>query len=149
MADAMTSRIPPGGLRYRAATVEVDRLATRAAGDDRIPVSLSSEAPVEMRYGTEILVHTREAVDFRHVVNGALPFLDGHDSTRQLGVVEDVRLGPDRRLRGMLRKGNHPDAEWMFRDIAAGLRPNISLGYIVSEYDPNQRNALRATRWTP
>lgn len=139
-----------GRKQIRTATLELDALATRAEGEERIPVALSSDTPVERRYGYEVLVHTREAVDLTYATDG-LPFLDGHDSDRQIGLVEDVGIGPDGKLRGMLRMGNHPDAAWIFRDIEAGIRRNISVGYRIDALEPdeNQEDLYRATRWTP
>jgi HK97 family phage major capsid protein len=147
MSEEVRKAPTPGAMQHRVVTVE---LTERVAGDDRIPVAISSEYAVERSYGREVLVHTREAVDMEHAERG-LPFLDSHDPTRQLGIVEDVHVGPDRKLRGMLRKGNHPDAEWVFRDIEAGIRCNLSGGYmhLEAERDASDRDLYRVTRWRP
>jgi HK97 family phage major capsid protein len=146
----MTDTSPIGKILRRSVTVERDRLATRAAGDDRIPISISSEEPVDRMFGREILVHTRDAINLDHARDG-LPFLADHDGTRQLGLVEDVHLRADGKLAGRLRKGNHPDASWYFKDIESGIRSNISVGYQINDLSPDENDAqtFRAIRWTP
>lgn len=139
-----------GHKQTRSAALELDALASRAEGESRIPVALSSEQPVERWYGREILVHRAEAIDLSYAGEG-LPFLDGHDAERQIGLIEDVTLGADGKLRGMLRMGNHPDAGWIFRDIESGIRKNISVGYRIDELAPDTEDdgLYRAMRWTP
>jgi HK97 family phage major capsid protein len=145
----MTQLPKPGDVFHRRVTVERDALATRAAGDERIPISISSGVTLERHFGREILVHTPEAINFEYAKNG-LPFHADHDSTRQIGLVEDVALAPDGKLRGMLRKGNHPDSDWYFKDIEAGIRSNISVGYRLDELDTEaEPGTYRWTRWAP
>lgn len=76
-----------------------------------------------------------------------------HDTRAQIGLLEDVRLGPDGKLRAMARAGNHPDASWVFADIRSGIRPNISVGYRVYEIQPDGTrdgiDVYRVTRWMP
>jgi len=82
-----------------------------------------------------------------------LPFLMDHDTRTQIGLLEDVKLGRDGRLRAMARAGNHPDAPWVFADIRAGIRPNISVGYRVMEMkleaSDERGDTYRVTRWMP
>ncbi len=58
-----------------------------------------------------------------------LPLLLDHNQRVQVGLVENIRLDKDRRLRGDPRPGNHPDAEWVAKDIRGGIRKKISVGY--------------------
>lgn len=109
-----------------------------APADDRIPVAISSEAAVERmdwmtgeRY-LEILGHGPGEVDLSYARDG-LPFLLHHDTRIQVGLIEDVRLDADRRIRGMIRQGNHPDAAWAFADIRDGIRKKVSVGYDPGE----------------
>src|SRR5687767_10374946 len=76
--------------------------------DDRVPIALSSEEPVE-RYDwwegerfNEVLDHSSSAVDLSRATDG-LPFLMDHSVREQIGLIEDVTLDADRRLRGMVR----------------------------------------------
>ena len=76
-----------------------------------------------------------------------------HDTRTQIGVLEDVTLGKDGKLRAHARAGNHPDAAWVFRDIRDGIRPNISVGYRVLEMklegSDERGDTYRVTRWLP
>lgn len=142
-------------MQRRAMTLALDEeaLATRAEGDSRIPISLSSEAPVERWFGREILDHSKEAIDLTYARNG-LPFLMDHDTRTQIGLLEEVKIGKDGKLRAMARPGNHPDATWVFADIRGGIRPNISVGYRVMELkleesSDERGDTYRVTRWMP
>ena len=71
-----------------------------ASDGDRFAISISSEAQVPRWYGTEILDHSSGAVDLTRAANG-LSFLVDHDTGDQVGIVENVALGADRKLRGL------------------------------------------------
>ncbi len=97
-------------------------------------MAISSEAPCERydwwtgdRY-LEVLSHQPGDINLSYARDG-LPFCLDHDTTQQIGLLEDVTLGADGMLRGMLRAGNHPDAGWCMADIAAGIRKKVSVGY--------------------
>jgi hypothetical protein len=94
--------------RTAALEVDTEALETRAADDDRVPVAISSEFPVERTDWTtgrpylEVLEHSRGAVDLSRAARG-LPLLAAHDAGDLYGVVEELRLGRDRKLRGFIR----------------------------------------------
>lgn len=139
--------------------VEASALSTRAAGDDRLPIALSSEHPVErIDYVTgarflEVLDHSAGAVDLTRAQQG-LPFLLSHDDGDQFGIVEDVRVGSDKKLRGMLRFSRGQRAQEIRRDVEDGIRRSVSIGYAagdqyVSETTSDGRPVRRFTRWMP
>lgn len=139
-AGAEQERIRPA-MVTRVMTLELDAPVTRANGeeDPRIPIAISSESPVERydwwtgeRY-LEVLDHGPGAIDLSYA-KGGMPFLMDHNARAQIGLIEDVRLDSDRKLRGLVRMGNHPDATWVEKDIRAGIRTKISVGY-----DPGER----------
>ena len=72
--------------------VDQEAMATRAEGDERIPISLSSEQPVERWFGREILDHSAAAVDLTYARAG-LPFLMDHDTGTQIGLLEAGGVG--------------------------------------------------------
>ena len=97
-------------------------------------LAASSESPV-LRYDWwtgeryyEVLDHSKGAVDLSYARDG-LPFLLDHVQRVQVGIVENVKLDADKRLRGTPRMGNHPDAAWVEKDIRAGIRKKVSIGY--------------------
>ena len=116
-------------------TREVTLSATRMKDDTgRLAVAFSSEAPVERfdwRTGetyVEVLDHTAGAVDLSYAKDG-LPFCLDHNLSKMVGLLEDVTIDEDRIGRGWFRQGNHPDAEWVAKDMADGIRKKISFGY--------------------
>ena len=138
MADTINPFSPrsaenPSGALYREFTVT---LAARSEDDTdpRLPIAISSEAAVERydymkgeRY-MEVLDHTTGGVDLTYARDG-LPFCLDHSLRSQVGLLEDITIDDDRVIRGKLRKGNHPDAQWVFDDMAAGIRKKVSIGY--------------------
>jgi HK97 family phage major capsid protein len=138
-----------------------DELNARAESEDRrIPVAISSENPYQ-RYDwwegqtyLEVLDHSPESVDLSRAEDG-LPFLLDHNRTIQVGLLEEVRL-EDKKIRAEIRMGNHPDADWLERDIRAGIRTKISVGYTrdpnnieKTQGEDDKLPTVRIKRWTP
>jgi HK97 family phage major capsid protein len=107
----------------------------RAVGKARggLSISISSEKPVlryDWRSGEEyfeVLDHSENGPDLSYARDG-MPFLMDHSLRAQLGLIENVRV-EERKLRGDVRFGNHPDAAWLEKDMRAGIRKKISVGY--------------------
>lgn len=130
------SRDNPHGTLTRNFTVEVIKRDAEGEeeSDDRIAVAISSEAGV-IRYDwttgeryVEVLDHSKDGPDLSYAKDG-LPFCLDHSLWAQVGLLEDLEIGDDRKLRGMMRKGNHPDADWLFADMKSGIRKKVSIGY--------------------
>lgn len=140
MADKQAVAEPASRTLYRDFAVEVDRaaLSARAEGDDTIPVALSSELPVERwDWGTgerylEILDHGPDSVDLSYARDG-MPFCFEHSRRDQRGLLENVRVDPDRRLRADLRFSRNPAGQELRVDILDGIRKKVSVGYWLSE----------------
>jgi HK97 family phage major capsid protein len=146
-----------GGALFREATV------TRAPADAQtagaLEIALSSEAAVERwdwRTGEtylEVLDHSPLfGPDLTYARDG-LPFCMDHSVATQIGLVESLHLGADRVLRGVVRQGNQPEAEWIFEDMRDGIRKKISIGYWPGETYTQEKNAQgqivrRYTGWT-
>jgi len=121
--------------------------AVRADGEDedeRIGIAISSETEEIERIDwwtgdrfIEILDHSPEGIDLRYAEDGLAFLLEhgefGSAGRAQLGLVEDVEVGSDRKLRGNVRFGAHPDAGWVRSDMAAGIRNKVSVGYKILE----------------
>lgn len=141
--------------------VDSDAMQTRAAGDDRLPISISSETPVERydfwegeRYN-EVLDHSPDAIDLSYARDG-MPFLVDHDTGEQVGLIEDVRVSADRKLRGMVRFSKAQRAQEIRQDMVDGIRKKISVGYRIDTNNlertqsPGEVNpTVRVKRWTP
>lgn len=139
-------------LLTRTLTIERDALTTRAAGDERIPVSLSSDVPVDRSFGREILLHTSAAIDMSRAVNG-LPLLFNHDTDTPIGRLEDVKLRKDGRLGAMMRFSANPKGQEVLRDVLDNILTDTSIGYKITAWDESRGEdgmpTYTATRWTP
>ena len=121
--------------------------------EDRFDISISSEYPVERWFGTEILDHSPEAIDLSRAKQG-LSFLDSHDYKSIVGIVEKVKVGDDKKLRGVLRFSRNAPAQQVKTDIQDKIRRFISVGYQVREYvleksSKDEGDTYRATKWAP
>jgi HK97 family phage major capsid protein len=133
---APETRENPVGFRTR----EFTAVAERAGETDDAPlrIAISSEAAVpryDWRTGEEydeVLDHAEGGVDLSYVRDG-LPFLLDHDLSQQIGLGTAPTLDADRALRTEVQRGNHPDAAWVFADMAAGIRKKVSIGYWPGE----------------
>jgi HK97 family phage major capsid protein len=143
---------------------EEDAERNAAAADTApIPIALSSEQPV-LRYDWwtdetyyEVLDHSPRSIDLSYATDG-LPFLDAHQSysaEKMHGLIENVKVGKDRVLRGMLRMSRAPESQRIAMDIRDGLRKKVSVGYIVGEEFTQEKTAgseyptRRYTNWMP
>jgi HK97 family phage major capsid protein len=121
--------------------------------EDRFNISLSSEYPVARWFGTEILDHSPEAVDLSRAKLG-LSFLDSHDFKSIIGIIDNVAIGADKKLRGVLQFSRSATAQQIKTDILDKIRRFVSVGYQVNEYvleksSKTEGDTYRATRWMP
>lgn len=118
-----------------------------------LPISFSSEFPVERWFGTEILDHSPDAVNLGRLNDGA-PLLLGHNWDDQIGVVESAQVSGDKIGRAIVRFGKSARAEEILQDVIDGIRTKISVGYRIDEMvlekqEKDKGDTYRATRWTP
>lgn len=97
-----------------------------------VELAFSSEAEVERWWGIEVLSHDPASVKLERLRDGA-PLLMDHKYSDQIGVIESVSLGADRRGRAVVRFGKSARAEEIFRDVVDGIRRNVSVGYTVRD----------------
>lgn len=136
----------------RTLPVTLGRTETTEKGDERTPIAISSEHPVERWFGREILDHSASAIDRTYLDQG-MAVLCEHDTREHIGVLEDVELGADRVLRGFVRYDDGPEAERVKRQVKNGIKRFTSVGYalhdIKLEESADDGDTYRATRWTP
>lgn len=144
-----TPRTLKTGTMHRSATF------SRAEIDDTartVLLAFSSETPVDRWFGAEVLDHTASSVRLGRL-NNAGPLLMDHDSTCQIGVIEQVTLGQDRVGRALVRFGKSDDAEEIFQDVKDGIRQHVSVGYrvhkMILESKQGNTETYRATDWEP
>lgn len=118
-----------------------------------VRLSFSSEEPYQRYFGYEILGHEKGEVDLVRLNNGA-PLLLGHDTTKQIGVVEIAKVS-EGRGEALVRFSKSQLAEEIYQDVKDGIRRNVSVGYEVNKMvlvEASQKDDIetyRVTRWTP
>jgi HK97 family phage major capsid protein/HK97 family phage prohead protease len=117
-----------------------------------VELAFSSEVPVARWFGEEVLDHSPGAMRAERLEQGAA-LLINHDWDDQIGVVESVSIGDDRRGRAVVRFGRSARANEIWQDVADGIRKHVSVGYSVRkiEVEPRkgQPDLVRVTEWEP
>lgn len=115
-------------------------------------LSIASEEPYERWWGVEILEVRKDAIRDARLKSGA-PLLVGHDSDRQVGVVEAYEITPAKKLRVLARFSKSAYAEEIWQDVLDGIRRNTSVGYIIHdlvlERQQEDVSTYRVTDWEP
>lgn len=117
-----------------------------------VELAFSSETPVSRWFGDEILDHSPGAVRLDRLEDGAA-LLVNHDWDDQVGVVERIEIGEDRRGRAVVRFGRGARADEIFQDVVDGIRRHVSVGYMVHKVEIETRRGepdlVRVTDWEP
>ena len=101
-----------------------------------VDLAFSSEEPYDRSFGTEILSHNPEDVDFSFIASGRAPLLLNHDLEKQIGVIEEAKISDaDKVGRAVVRFGKSKLADEVFRDVIDGIRSNVSVGYEIMKMD--------------
>lgn len=81
------------------------------------------------------------------------PLLDLHRLGEQIGVIEEVWLGEDRRIRARVKFSKSVKGEEFFQDVIDGIRRHVSIGYIIHEMVLTARgdngDTYRIIDWEP
>lgn len=117
-----------------------------------VELAFSSEFEGERWFGIEILDHAPESIRLDRLRDGGALLVD-HDWSDQVGVVESVTIGADRRGRAVVRFGRSARANEIFQDVVDGIRKHVSVGYrvhgakLVETRDDT--DVYRITDWEP
>ncbi len=123
-------------------TVEAAAKRAGGEGEDLVEMSISSEAPYERWFGIEILRHSPESVDLSRLSDGRHPFLVGHDTEKQVGVIKRAFLDPDdKKLRGAVKFSRSAFAQEIRQDVEDEIRTLISVGYMIDEVEEIEKAA--------
>lgn len=102
--------------------------------DTIVRATLSSNRPYYRHFGYEILEHSPNAINLERAQGDSLPLLWGHDQSEQIGRVSDVNVR-DGKLHGKLIFGSSERAQSIKKDIENGIIRNMSIGYLIDEFD--------------
>lgn len=141
---------------YRAGTLQARAVAEGEEDKRIVDLTFSSEAEVDQWFGTEILGHDAGEIKLDRLKTGSAPLLVGHNSDDQIGVIESVSLGSDRRGHAVARFGKSARAEEIYQDVKDGIRTAISCGYRIHEMKlvsstagKKAKDVYRAVKWEP
>ena len=141
------------GIFYRMIDGGVD---VRGVDEEKrtMPLSFSSEMPVDRYFGKEILDHEKKSVDLSFLNSGRAPLLKDHYTFEQTGVVESAKVGADRMGRAVVRFGKSQLADDEFNDVKDDIRSNVSVGYrikkmVLEEENSEGLDTYRVTDWEP
>lgn len=137
-------------IRTRTATLEIK--GRKASADGSFPCTVSTETPVTRRGPRgpfeEVLSHSPGAVN---LARAPLPVIESHDRSKvNVGILQNLKVGADRRLRGDLVLGQSQRGRELAADVEAGIVTGISVGYVIDadEFDETAQRQT-ATAWTP
>ena len=120
-----------------------------------VVIGVSSEEPVQRRFGYEVLGHKEEEIDMEFMASGRSPLLLDHDATKQIGVVEEFGIDKaNKRTVAKVRFSKNRMAEEVFEDVKDGIRQNISVGYQVNSMQKEDEEiqdvpVYRVNSWSP
>lgn len=117
-----------------------------------VELAFSSEIEVQRWFGVEILDHDTGSVRLDRLRDGGALLVD-HDWSDQVGIVESVTIGADRRGRAVVRFGKGARASEIFQDVVDGIRRHVSVGYRVLnaklQETRDDGDVFRITDWEP
>lgn len=150
----MTIRKLPETLapQRRAATLSFKRDASAADGGvdleaRTVSLAFSSESPIDMWYGTEVLSHAPGAMR-TGVRQQSMPLLFNHCRDDLLGIVASVSIDGDRRGRAQIRFGADERGDWAMKQVADGILVNVSFMYRVFKFvEDTEAETLTAIDW--
>lgn len=149
LALAIGTRTIEGREVFRELSIAKDSINVEAR---TVELAASSEYPVERWFGNEILDHSASSIRMGRLQNFA-PLLDMHWRGDQIGVVEEVWLSEDRRIRARVRFSKSTKGEEFFQDVIDGIRRHVSIGYIIHEMVLVSRadsgDTYRVVDWEP
>ena len=133
------------GRQYRKVSISAYDKETHT-----VTMAVSSSTPVERYFGVEVLSHDKGALNADRLKSG-IALLFNHDYDQHLGRSQSYELGDP--LHVTCRFGSNPLALEKEGDVETGILVDVSIGYIVDEWDivENAKTGVRtytATKWT-
>lgn len=146
--EAGTMKMKPQQRFIRLAQSAEDSQATIVDAEKRTTTfSFSSEEPVPMWYGTEVLSHQPGSARLDRINTGG-PLLYNHNPDDLLGVVERAWIGNDKRGYCTIRFGLDERGEWAMKQVQDRILQNVSFMYRVHVYETdNDTDVCTATDW--
>jgi HK97 family phage major capsid protein/HK97 family phage prohead protease len=146
----MTIRKKIDTLEPQRRTLSMRGQEVKADAESRtVRFSFSSEEPIDMWYGTEILSHAPGAVRIAQRQQ-TMPLLFNHDRDDLLGVVESIGVGADKRGYCDVRFGRDERGEWAMKQYNDDVLVNVSFMYRVYKFiEDIEEECYTAIDWEP
>lgn len=147
MSDHRTLKLPAKMLRVAT----LDASAINEA-DRTVPISFSSETPVDRWFGKEILDHSAKSVRMDRL-NTAGPLLFNHNTDAHIGRVQSAEIAKDRTGRALVKFSRSKLGEEKWQDVKDGILREVSVGYRVHGMTLEKREGeietYRCDDWEP
>lgn len=105
--------------------------------ENKLVFSCASPAPYTREYDdliyNEVLEISENSIDFTRLVDQRSPLLFEHDMEKQIGVVDKAWI-ENEKLYVAVRFSKSKFAQEILADIRDDIRRNVSIGYIVNDY---------------
>jgi len=112
-------------------------------------LAFSSEEPVSMWYGTEVLSHAPGAMR-QGQRQQTMPLLFNHDSDDLIGVVQSIDMTGDGVGRATVRFGKDERGAWAMSQADDGILVNVSFAYRVYKWlEDTEADTITAVDWEP
>ena len=136
--------------QFRSAAIRSEYIDSE---NRRVRIALTSETPVSRSFGLEILDHSAESIDASFMSQGRSPLLKDHNTSEQIGVVENYFIDKTaKRTIAEVRFGKSDLANEIFNDVKDGIRQNVSVGYNITSMERDnsfEEVAYRVNGWVP
>lgn len=117
--------------------LRIDNISENENSSNKLTFSCASPAPYTREYEdliyNEVLEISDTSIDFTRLVDQRSPLLFEHDMEKQIGVVDRAFI-KDEKLYVDVRFSKSKFAQEILADIRDDIRRNVSIGYIVNDY---------------
>jgi len=119
-----------------------------------VKLAFASDKPIDnWWYGQVRLMMGKKNIRTERLDQG-IPLLDSHDSTKQIGIVEEYSFDTDGIARCVARFSQNEEGEKVFRDVRDGIKKGVSVGFMIWELNLESKSkdkpsVYRADDWEP
>ena len=117
--------------------LRIDNISENEDSSNKLTFSCASPTPYTREYEdliyNEVLEISDTSIDFTRLVDQRSPLLFEHDMEKQIGVVDRAFI-KDEKLYVDVRFSKSKFAQEILADIKDDIRRNVSIGYIVNDY---------------
>lgn len=129
----------------------------RASADDdsrTVRIAIASDKPIDHWFGQLELSMDKKAIRTERMDEIGIPLLMGHDSNRQVGIIENYSIDMDGMLRGDARFDTHQLALDAYNSVKNNILRGVSVGAMIHKMDLRSKgkdspDIYRSEDWEP